>query len=149
VTSVSLTEMDILNASPFRYVDLFGSGRIMLATGFEAWAGVFSADDESWLALGQSKTGRGVHRLTESGRVQAMAAADDFLRTNETEGSAKKTKRWLDDPATEKQIGLLNRFGYGITTDLLGQSGWTKYQAACHAQFQFSRRSIEAALGVL
>jgi DNA repair protein RadD len=149
VTRVSLTEMDILNASPFRYVDLFRSGRAMIATGFEAWAGVFSADGESWAALGKVKNERRIHRLAETGRVMAMAAADDFLREHETDGSAKKTKGWLDQPATGKQIELLNRFGYQAQVDLLGQSDWTKYSACCHAEFQFNRRMIETALGVL
>lgn len=148
VTRVSLTEMDILNASPFRYVDLFQSGRAMIATGFEAWAGVFSADGENWSALGKVKNERRVHLLAETGRVMAMAAADDFLREHETDGSAKKTKGWLDQPATGKQIELLNRFGYQAQVDLLGQSEWTKYAAACHAEFQFNRRMIETALGV-
>jgi len=148
VTRVSLTEMDILNASPFRYVDLFQSGRAMIATGFEAWAGVFSADGENWSALGKVKEERILHRLADTGRVQAMAAADDFLREHEAEGAAKKTKRWLDQPATPKQLELLNRFGYQARADLLGQSEWTKYAACAHAEFQFNRRMIEAALGV-
>ena len=148
VTRVSLTEMDILNASPFRYVDLFQSGRAMLATGFEAWGGVFSADGENWTALGKVKNERGIHRLADTGRVMAMAAADDFLREHENDGAAKKTKTWLDQPATGKQIELLNRFGYQARADLLGQSEWTKYAACCHMEFQFNRRMIEAALGV-
>lgn len=148
VTRVSLTEMDILNASPFRYVDLFSSGRAMIATGFEAWAGVFSPDGESWSALGKVKNERRIHRLADTGRVMAMAAADDFLREHETDGSAKKTKGWLDQPATSKQIELLNRFGYQAHVDLLGQSDWTKYAAACHVTFQFNRGLIEKTIGV-
>lgn len=148
VTRVSLTEMDILNASPFRYVDLFQSGRAMIATGFDAWGGVFSADGENWTALGKVKEERRIHRLADTGRVMAMAAADDFLREHETESAATKTKRWLDQPATPKQLELLNRFGYQAQADLLGQSEWTKYAACAHAEFQFNRRMIEAALGV-
>lgn len=148
VTHVSLTEMDILNASPFRYVDLFESGRAMLATGFEAWAGVFSTDGENWSALGKIKNERRVRHLAETGRVMAMAAADDFLREHETDGSAKKTKHWLDQPASMKQVDLLTRLGYQVQTDMLGYSGWTKYSAACHAEFQFNRYAIESALGV-
>lgn len=148
VTHVSLTEMDILTASPFRYVDLFRNGAAMLATGFEAWAGVFSPNDETWTAMGRRKGERTIHRLADTSRVMAIASADDFLREHETDGSAKKTKRWLDQPASEKQIELLNRFGYQAVVDLIGESGWTKYAAACHAEFQFNRKGIEAMLGV-
>lgn len=148
VTHVSLTEMDILTASPFRYVDLFSNGAAMLATGFAAWAGVFSADDETWTAMGRVKGERTIHRLADTSRVMAIASADDFLREHETDGSAKKTKRWLDQPASEKQLELLNRFGYLAAADILGDSGWTKYAAACHAEFQFNRKGIEKMLGV-
>jgi superfamily II DNA or RNA helicase len=148
VTQVELTELEILSASPFRYVDLFDSGRAMMASGFDAWAAVFSIDGENWQALGKVKAETVVHRVQIGDRLQALAAADDFLRMHETDSAAKKTKGWLDQPATLKQIELLSRFGYELPVDVLGQSGWTKYLAACHANFQFSRRLIESALGV-
>lgn len=148
VTRVELTEMDILDASPFRYVDLFGSGRAMIAKGFEAWAGIFSPDGDTWHALGKTKAERKLQRIAVSDRLPAMAAADDFLRLHETDGAAKKTKRWLDEPATAKQVELLNRFGYVIDQDLFGASNFTKYSAACHFEFQIQRNLIERALGV-
>jgi hypothetical protein len=149
VTSVELTELDILESSPFQYVDLFGGGWAMMASGFDAWAGLFSPDGEDYYALGLAKANGGkVHLLTISDRLRALAAADDWMRTYETSSAAKKSKGWLSQPATEKQIGLLNRFGYGIQTDLLGGSPYTKYSAACHANFQMRRRDIETLLGV-
>lgn len=151
ITRVELTEMDILDASPFRYVDLFGTGCHLMASGFAAWAGVFSVDGEAYSALGYARNnGRRVHQLTmDVERVQALASADDWMREHETEGAAKKTKGWLDQPASAKQCELLNRFGYGLAVDLLGGcQTLTKYQAACHANFQFSRDQIEVALGV-
>ena len=140
--------MEILDASPFRYVDLFGSGRGMMAAGFSAWAGVFSPDDENWHALGSVSAERKVHHLAIGERVQAFAAADDFMRNNETEKGARKSKGWLGEPATEKQAALLARFGYAMSRDLLGQSSFTKYGASCHTAFQFNRTAIEQALGV-
>ncbi|KAF0234123.1 MAG: type III restriction enzyme res [Desulfovibrionaceae bacterium] len=148
ITQVELTEMEILDASPFRYVDLFGSGRAMIAKGFDAWAGIFSPDGDTWHALGKTKAERRLHRIASSERIQAMAAADDFLRMHETDGAAKKTKRWLDEPATIKQVEMLARFGYTIEQDLLGASNFTKYSAACHFEFQVQRALIEQALGV-
>jgi len=148
VTSVELTEMDILDASPFRYVDLYGSGRAMMAAGFTAWAGVFSPDAETWHALGKVNGNGGVHKLAAGERMPCLAAADDFLRLHETDGSTKKTQKWLLEPATPKQIEYLRTFGYDLSMDVLGNSGMTKYAASCHMDFQWSRGSIERALGV-
>ncbi|MCK9173553.1 MAG: DEAD/DEAH box helicase family protein, partial [Desulfuromonas thiophila] len=140
VESVDLTEIDILNASPFRWLDLFGTDTCLMACGFTAWAGVFSPDGETWHAIGKLQDERKVHKLAVTGRLQAMSAADDFLRNYETDKAAKKSRRWLDDPATEKQMDILRKFGYEVSM--------TKYAAACHASFSFNRRQIEAALGV-
>jgi hypothetical protein len=73
-----------------------------------------------------------------------MSAADDFLRNYETAKSATKSKQWLNDPATDKQREILQKFDY----DTSGLYSFTKYSAACHASFQFNRRLIERALGV-
>ena len=43
ITSAELLEMDILQASPFQWIDLFGSGRAMAAGGFSASVFVCSA----------------------------------------------------------------------------------------------------------
>jgi superfamily II DNA or RNA helicase len=143
LTEVVLTEIDLLDASPFRWVDLFGAGKVMLASGFEAWAGVFSPDGENWFALGKLQKGKTVNRLLIGEKTQALAAADDFLRTHESSDSAKKSKRWLRDPASEKQIEHLKRMGYDV--DPFG-FGFTKYTATAHMQFQWNRRMIENAM---
>lgn len=147
LTEVSLTELDILNASPFRWTDLFGTDTCLMACGFSAWAGVFSPDrGETWVALGKLQEEKKVYQLALTGRLQAMSAADDFLRAYETSATAKKSKRWLDDPATEKQMEILGKFGYDVSGPM---PGWTKYGAACHANFHFNKRLIERALGVV
>lgn len=145
ITEFSLSEIDILNASPFRWLDLFGTETCMMACGFNAWAGVFSPDQgETWVAIGKLQEEKRVHQLALTGRLQAMSAADDFLRAYETDGAAKKGKRWLNDPATDKQRDILNKFGY----DTGGLFNFTKYSAACHSNFHFNKRLIERALGV-
>lgn len=53
---------------------------------------------DTWHALGKQRTGE-VEELLIGSRIQAMAAADDYLRNFETETAARKTRRWLDDPA--------------------------------------------------
>lgn len=143
VKEVTLTEIDLLNASPFRWVDLFGSGKVMIASGFDAWAGVFSTDGENWYALGKEKTSKFVSKVLVGDKNNALAAADDFLRNRETGDTAKKSKRWLKHPATEKQQELLKQAGYQIG---MIDFRFTKYTAAAHLNFQWNRRQIEAAL---
>ena len=143
-TAIDLTEIDILNASPFRWLDLFGTDTCMMACGFAAWAGVFSPDrGETWVAIGKLQDEKRVHQLALTGRMQAIGAADDFLRNYETDGAAKKSKRWLDDPATPRQMEILQKFGYDPNP-----FAFTKYAAACHYNFAFNKRLIEGALGV-
>ena len=139
VSNVVMEEVDILTASPFRWCDVFGSGRVMLASGFEAWGAVCSADGERWLALGRLKDERALRRIMVGERVQALAAADDFLRMNESDDAAKKNRRWLNDAATAKQWELLQQLGYG-QEDMFT---FTKYSAACTLNFFWNRQAIE------
>lgn len=149
LTNVDMTELDIMSASPFRWHDLFGNDLCLIANGFDAWAGIFSPDGgDTWHALGRNDKDRRVHRLAVTGRLQAMAMADDFLRAYETEKASRKSRRWLDEPATDKQLDVLRRYGYDVKSDLIGSSNFTKYSAACHASFQFHRQAIEHAIGV-
>lgn len=143
VEEVRLTEVDLMDQSPFRWVDLFGSGKIMIASGFEAWAGVFSKDNEDWFALGKPKTSKIMQKLMVGDRIQAISAADDFLRENESDNAAHKSKSWLKLPPTEKQIAALARVGYqNIQFDF----SITRYSAAAHLSFQWNRDLIERAL---
>ena len=145
---VDMMEFSLINKSPFRWVNLFDSENLMMATGFSAWAGIFTTDGDTWHALGKLSLEKPIHRLAVTGRLQALAAADDFLRRYETEDAAKKGRGWLSQPATPKQLGLLRGLGYDVTADPLGQSPYTKYSASCHAAFSLNRHSIEKALGV-
>ena len=145
---VNLIEFDLVAQSPFRWVNLFDSENLMMATGFSAWAGIFTLDGDTWHALGKLSLEKPIHKLAVTGRLQALAAADDFLRRYETEDAAKKGRGWLNQPATPKQITLLQSLGYDVRTDPLGNSQYTKYSASCHSNFSFNRHSIEKALGV-
>jgi superfamily II DNA or RNA helicase len=145
---INLMEFSLMDRSPFRWISLFESENLMMATGFAAWAGIFTTDGETWTALGKIALEKQVRKLAVSGRVQALASADDFLREHETNDAAKKSRQWLSDPATEKQIGLLRSLGYDVPKDPLGQSPFTKYSASCHAAFSFNRHAIEKSLGV-
>ncbi len=134
-----MEEVDILENSPFRWCDIFGSGKVMIASGFEAWSAVCSADGETWQALGKLKEEKALRRIAIGERVPTLAAADDFLRMNESDDAAKKNKRWLNDPCTEKQWGHLQRLGYGQGNLF----AFTKYSAACTLNFFWNRGLIE------
>ena len=121
----------------------------MMASGFNSWAGVFSPDGGgSWYALGRMTETRGamVETLAVCGRLQAIAVADDFLRRHETDRAAKKSARWQNDPASQKQLELLQRFKYEVA--LFGVHGYTKYNASCHLNFRYAQNLIENQLGV-
>ena len=81
--------------------------------------------------------------LAVGGSAQATAAADDFLREIEDGSAAKKTKRWLDQRATGKQIEHLNK--QGIEVGFMDFS-WTKYKAACMLSFMWNKTIIERAV---
>jgi superfamily II DNA or RNA helicase len=142
ITSAELVEMNILQSSPFQWVDLFGSGRAMTASGFTASVFVCSRDGQKWFAMGKIQ-GAKLRVLSVGERLQSLAAADDFLRANEDDDSAHKTRRWLKDSPSDKQIKWLLQFGYQVGPRSFN---WTKYKATCHMQFQWARRAIEGVL---
>ena len=141
LTAFDMMEIDLLERSPFAWCDLHGDGQAMMASGFNGWAGVFH-DGALWHALGQPK-GRAIRPLAIGTRVQALAAADDFLSATETGTASIKSRRWLNDPATIKQMDLLQRTGHqanGLDLSL------STYAANCHLNFRWNRSAITAAV---
>ena len=139
----TMTEYDLMQMSPFRWIDLFGDGSLRMAMGFEGFVGVANTPELS-IAFGKAKaTGMQLRVLAVGGGTQATAAADDFLREIEDGGAAKKTKRWLDQGATPKQIEHLRK--QGIEVGFMDFS-WTKYKAACMLNFLWNRTVIERAV---
>jgi hypothetical protein len=136
-----LTEIDLLNRSPFRWCDLFGDDQSLIASGFDAWGGVFF-DGTYWHAVGKPRQGRLSH-LAIGTRPQVLSAADDFLRGIESTDAANKSRRWLKDPASDKQRQLLTRAGYPTASLDFGLS---KYAANCHLNFLWHRDAIRSAV---
>lgn len=104
-------------------------------------SGIFSRDGETWFAIGQQKKCR-VENTLIGDRAQALAAADDFLRTHEQGKTAQKSCRWLDQPATNKQLELLRDY------NCVPAPGTTRYTAACLLSFAFKYRDIARIIGV-
>lgn len=137
----SLTEIDLLKRSSFRWIDLFGDDAALMASGFTVWAAIFWLGGY-WHAVGGFE--RDVQLLGTGDRTVMMAVADDFLNDHETSESAHKTRRWLNEPASEKQLALLDeaaRLDFSMT----------KYRASCLLNFRFNkgriRQLVENAIG--
>jgi superfamily II DNA or RNA helicase len=129
-----MSEIDLLKRSSFRWCDVFEDNAAFMATGFEAWAGVFQLNGH-WYGLGGRK--RIATRLLAKGdRTVCLAAADDWLNTHETEEAANKSKRWLSQAATPQQLKFLApkyRHDFGLT----------RYHASCLLAFQFNKKDIQ------
>jgi DNA repair protein RadD len=136
LTDFVLSEVDILNSSPFKWEDIH-DGLVSVADAFDAWAMnvYFNA---TWNAIGGSKE-YGIRLLQRGERLLCLAAADDFLREHGDASGARKSKSWLRAPATAKQLtylGLSPMEGLGLT----------KYRAAAFLTFKFNERGIQRKL---
>lgn len=128
-----MTEIDLLKRSSFEWVDLFGSEDALMATGFTAWGGIFWYEGQ-WYAVGGRK-GAETRLLGIGERSVCLAQADDWLNEHETDESAFKTRGWLGQPATEKQLQYLSA---AARSDF----GMTRYKASALMTFGFNKREI-------
>ena len=128
-----MSEIDLLSRSNFRWCDLFGSDDALMATGFNAWGGIFFLNGR-WHAVGGAK-GHTTQLLAVGERTVCMAKADDWLNEHESEDSAHKTRRWLNESPTPKQLQYL-------PPELRADFGLTRYQASALLSFRFNRNAI-------
>ena len=130
-----MTEIDLLRRSAFQWCDLFGDDAALLANGFNGWAGVFFLNG-AWHAVGGAKEER--PRLLSIGeRLVALAAADDWLNSYETDESAHKSRRWLREPPTERQL-------VHLPPEARADLGMTRYQASALLTFKFNKQAIRS-----
>lgn len=138
VPQIPLTEINIFDDSPFKYVEMF-DGIVLLASAFDAWAAVI-AYQGLWYAVGQRK-GDTVKVIAENGeKIMSLASADDFLREHGDATAAHKSRGWVNMPATFKQQQLLERRGFP------GGAGLNRYQASCALEWVFNERQIRQRL---
>ena len=128
-----MTEIDLLKRSSFEWVDLFGTEDALLATGFTAWGGVFWLDG-LWYSIGGAR-GAQPQLLGIGERSVCLAQADDWLNDHETDESAFKTRGWLTQPPTEKQLRYLS-------PEARSDFGLTRYKASALMTFGFNKRAI-------
>lgn len=130
-----MTEVELLERSPYRWEELF-DGIVTIANAIDAWACVLFLDGR-WVAVGGAKE-LGMHLLADNAdRLMSLAAADDFLREHGDEDTASKQSRWLHQPATAKQLEILN------ITDPMAGLAISRYRASCMLTWKFSERGIQ------
>ena len=135
LTDFVMTEVDILNRSFFQWCDLFHDTTALLATGFDAWAGLFFLEG-CWYAVAGLKQMR-VTLLASGDKRLCLAAADDWLNEHETEKAATKSRSWLKQSATQQQLKFLHpKYRHDFTL--------TRYHASCLLAFKFNKRDIHS-----
>lgn len=128
-----MAEIDLLRKSSFKWCPINKEGTIVMATGFEAWSGIFMRNN-TWYAVGGSKDSQ-TKVLYAGDRIAALSSADDWLNVNETEHTAHKSRRWLEQPPTDKQILYMSK-----------EIPATRYEASCMLSYIFNKWKIEHAL---
>ena len=68
-------------------------------------------------------------------RTICLAAADDWLNENETDESAHKSRSWLNQSVTTRQLQFL-------PPEYRQDFGLTRYQASALLTFQFNKAAI-------
>jgi len=128
-----MSEVDLLKRSSFRWVDLFSDDAALVANGFNAWGGIFFLNGR-WHAVGGVR-GQAARLLSIGERTVCLAASDDWLNENETDESAHKTRSWLNQPPTEKQLQYL-------PVEFRHDHGLTRYRASALLTFRFNKSAI-------
>ena len=135
VSSIEMMEINLLNRSSFEWVNLFEDHSAFISAGFNAWGGVFFYLGH-WYSIG-GKKGISPKVLSVGKHINALAAADDWLNQNETQDAAHKTKTWLNEEPTEKQVSILEN---PMKLDF----NLTRYGASAHITFQLNKERIES-----
>lgn len=123
-----LTEIEILETSPFRWEDLF-DGYVSMANGIDAWVCTVRYA-ERWHAIGggtavAKEGGPIIKTLGDfADRITALTIADDFMRQFGNRDAAKKSKSWLSLPPSDAQMKYL-----GLNPG--SAFGLTRYRACC------------------
>lgn len=131
-----LTEIDLFKQSPFKWESLW-DGVVLVATAFDAWAMVVWYGGQ-WQAIGGARE-HGIKLLNVGEKMMCLSVADDWMREHGDRDAAAKSKRWLHQPATDKQLQHL-----GVNP--LQAVGMTRYQAACHLTWRFNERGVRSKL---
>lgn len=131
----AMREIHLMDMSPYRWISMF-DGMVMMANGMTAWTVVVMYARRWWSVGGIGYQAKVLGSSAEDAKIQAIATSDDFLRVHGDASLAGKNKRWLTQPASEKQLAQLGLAG-GM------HFSKTKYQACCDMTWMFNEKSIE------
>jgi len=135
-TDFTMREINIFERSPFAWIDVDGKQDAFMASGYEAWGGVFFIKGQ-WCAIGALKR-QPATLLAVGDKAVCFAAANDWMNRNESDNSAYKVKKWISLPATGSQLKYLPKHqnDYGLT----------RYKASVLMVLKFNRTNIKNAL---
>jgi superfamily II DNA or RNA helicase len=131
----SLTEVEILELSPFRWEAMWG-GAVTIANAMTAWACVVQHNGRQYAIGGHDNDAHAKLIAISDDRLLAIASADDYLREYGDRDAARKSKRWLHEPPSDKQLAALGYTGFMI--------GLTKYRAVCELTWKWKEKQIKA-----
>lgn len=132
-----MSEMDMIEASPFRWEPLF-DGLVLMANGMKAWASVIEFSG-TYYVFG-AEEGKPVRRIDyNTDKSMCLASADDFLREHGDTSLCRKSRSWLCLPPTPKQLEHLD----GVT-----MFNMNRYRAACLLTWKWNEAKIKSRLGV-
>ena len=146
-----MTEYDLMQLSPFMWIQPFTNSDAMMAMGFSGFVIIVPIEredevieedevkDDFWVAIVKDNNMKTTRTVSIGDKMIAMRAADDFLREIEDSSAANKSKRWLNQQATPKQREHLER--QGVDVGIMDFS-WTKYRAACALNFLWNQNVL-------
>lgn len=129
-----MTEVEILQLSPFQWENFWGV--VTMANAMSAWAAIVHHAGLYYAVCGKESE-QGVHLVAKTAdRLQALASSDDFLREHGDKDAARKTKRWIHEPASDSQLRYISQHGVDFSM--------TKYRASCLLTWTFKEKKIRA-----
>jgi superfamily II DNA or RNA helicase len=131
-----LTEVEILEMSPFKW-ESFWDGMVTIASAMTAWACVVQHAGKQYAVGGGEGYGTATLITVTDDRLQAIASADDYLREHGDKDAARKSKRWITEPPTDKQLEHLS-------VQRIAAFGMTKYRAACALTWKWHENHVKA-----
>lgn len=135
LTDFVLTEIDLFRDSPFQWEELW-PGIAYVCSSFDAWAAVVNYRGEWFTVAGSKENGiRCLAAGTE--RLIALSAGDDHMREHGSTEEAGKTKRWLSQPPSDKQLAHLK-------LSAMEAMGITRYRAACLMTWKWAESAIRS-----
>lgn len=106
-----MRELDLVDASSFCWTKL--NERAMVAQGLKSWGYVYNKDD-IWVAVGgtdeASYVKGNIKKVYQGEKMQALAAANDFLYCFEAKESINKNVDWRREKPSQKQLECLSRY---------------------------------------